>query len=109
MRNIQGRRWLRRQQQSGHHKHTEQEEGRGFSTPSVCRPIYYRPLALTPHPGDKILATSENPVVSAVKNVATSAAFDMVKTEVTHFVEGSRILVRALDEVGKVHPFIQGV
>lgn len=33
----------------------------------------------------------------------------MVKTEVTHFVETSRILVRALDEVGKVHPFIQGV
>jgi len=107
--NIQRLRWLRRRQRSRHRKLSEQEEEKDFSTPSVCASIYYRRLALTPHPGDKILATSENQVVSAVKNVAASAAFDMVKSEVTHFVETSRILVRALNEVGKVHPFIQGV
>ena len=67
----------------------------------------YQRLTLTPRLGDTILATSESQVGSAMKGFVTSAAFDVVQSEVTHFVETSQILVRVLDEVGKAHPFIQ--
>jgi len=63
----------------------------------------------SPCPGDKIITASDSQVASTVQNIAASAAFNIVKSEVTRFVETSKILVRALDEVGKVHPFIQGV
>ncbi|KAF8553591.1 hypothetical protein OG21DRAFT_1441706 [Imleria badia] len=36
-----------------------------------------------------------------------SVAFSVVKDRVNHFVENSKMLMNALDEVGKVHPFIQ--
>ena len=54
----------------------------------------------------KVMAVSGG---QAVRNDAVSAAFDMVKSQVTHFVENTRILAMVLDEVGEVHPFIQGV
>jgi hypothetical protein len=57
--------------------------------------------------GDKALAVSGSQVASTVQNAAASAAFDMVKEQVSHFVENSKILVSVLDEVGKAHPFVQ--
>jgi len=38
-----------------------------------------------------------------------SAAFSMVKDQVSSFVERSQTLMSVLDEVGKVHPFIQSM
>lgn len=59
--------------------------------------------------GSKALAISESEAVSTMRTVAASAAFDMVKNQVSQFAENSKILVKALNEVGKVHPFIQSV
>jgi hypothetical protein len=42
------------------------------------------------------------------KAVISSAEFHMVKDQVSNFVENSNMLVGVLDEIGKVHPFIQG-
>ena len=44
-----------------------------------------------------------------MKGFVASEAFDVVQSEVTRFVETSQILVRVLDEVGKAHPFVQGM
>lgn len=51
-------------------------------------------------------------VAQAMRDARMSAAlslFSMIKTQVTHFAENSRIVALVLDEVGEVHPFIQGV
>ena len=45
----------------------------------------------------------------AIQGVATSAAFNVVKEQVSHFVENSKVLVGLLDEVGKAHPIILGM
>ena len=58
--------------------------------------------------GEKAVAISESQAVSAVQNIA-SQAFDTLKGQVSHFTETSKILAKVLDEVSKVHPFIQGV
>ena len=42
----------------------------------------------------------------AIQDLAESAAYNIVKEQVSHFGENSKILVGSLDEVGKVHPFI---
>lgn len=47
--------------------------------------------------------------VSAAQNVAASAAFNVVKEQVTHFAENSKVLVGVLDEIGKAHPFILSI
>ena len=57
----------------------------------------------------KALAVSESEAISTTGSVAASAAFDRVKYQVSQFAENSKILVAALDELGKVHPFIQSV
>ena len=59
--------------------------------------------------GDKAGDVSENQAVSTLRSVAASGAYDAIKTQVSHFVENSKALVKVLDEVGKVHPFIQSV
>ena len=41
-----------------------------------------------------------------MKDIAGSAALDIVKEKISHFAENSRVLVGVLDEVGKAHPFI---
>ena len=56
--------------------------------------------------GDRALALSGGDAVLAIQNVAASAAFNSVKEQVNHFAEHSKMLVRALDEVSKAHPFI---
>ena len=58
--------------------------------------------------GEKVVAVSNSQTVSTIQNVA-SQAFDTLKGQVSHFAETSKVLVTVLDEVGKVHPFIQGV
>ena len=45
----------------------------------------------------------------AIQGVASSAAFNVVKEQVSHFVENSKVLVGLLDEVGKAHPIILGM
>ena len=57
--------------------------------------------------GEKVATVSKNQAVSTMQDVA-SQAFDTLKGQVSHFVETSKILVQVLDEVAKVHPFIQG-
>ena len=49
---------------------------------------------------------SGSEAVSTIQDIAGSAAFDVVKEQVSHFVENSKILVGLLDEVGKAHPFV---
>ena len=78
--------------------------------PLVCTLISYRRLAIDPSClGEKALAVSESQAVSTIRGVAASAAFDMVKDQVSHFAENSKILGKVLNEVSKVHPFIQSV
>lgn len=43
---------------------------------------------------------------TAIQDFAGSAAYNIVKEQVSHFAEKSRDIVLLLDEVGKVHPFI---
>ena len=59
--------------------------------------------------GDRAQAVSGSGAALATKDVAASAAFNVVKEQVSHFVENSKVLVDLLDEVGKVHPIIQGM
>lgn len=60
--------------------------------------------------GDDVLALSGSEPVSIAQSAmpVASAAFSIVKDRVNHFVENSKMLMNALDEVGKLHPFIQG-
>ncbi len=62
----------------------------------------YSPLVL----GDHALAVSGSGASIAIKDLAGSATFDIVKEKISHFAENSRVLVGLLDEVGKAHPFI---
>lgn len=57
--------------------------------------------------GDRALAVSESQTVSVAQNAMATAAFSMVKDQVSSFVESSQALMNVLNEVGKVHPFIQ--
>ena len=59
--------------------------------------------------GDRTLAVSDSRAVSTAKNVMASAAFSMVKDQVSSFAEKSQAVMKVLDEVGKFHPFIQGM
>ena len=58
--------------------------------------------------GEKAVTVSKSQAVSTMQDVA-SQAFDTLKGQVSHFAETSKVLVQVLDEVAKVHPFIQGV
>jgi hypothetical protein len=60
-------------------------------------------------PGEKALAISGSQAVSVAQNAMTSAAFSMIKDQVSSFVESSKVLMKVLDEVGKAHPFIQSM
>ena len=44
-----------------------------------------------------------------MRSTVGSVAFDMVKSHVNNFAENTKALVKVLDEVAKVHPFIQSV
>jgi LPS O-antigen subunit length determinant protein (WzzB/FepE family) len=59
--------------------------------------------------GDRTLAVSGSQAVSAAKGVMATAAFSVVKDQITSFAENSKTLMKVLDEVGKVHPFIQSM
>ena len=56
--------------------------------------------------GDHALAVSGSGAALAIQDLAASAAFNVVKEQVSHFVENSKALVGLLDEVGKAHPII---
>jgi hypothetical protein len=57
--------------------------------------------------GDHALAVSGSEAVTVIQDLTGSTAFGLVKERVSHFAENSDLLVRALEEAGKVHPFIQ--
>ena len=59
--------------------------------------------------GDRALAVSGSGAALAAQDVAASAAFNVVKEQVSHFVENSKVLIGLLDEVGKAHPIIFGM
>ena len=59
--------------------------------------------------GDRALAVSESQTVSLAQNAMATAAFSVVKDQVSSFVERSQALMSVLNEVGKVHPFIQSM
>ncbi|KAJ7291238.1 hypothetical protein C8J57DRAFT_1704891, partial [Mycena rebaudengoi] len=57
--------------------------------------------------GDKALALSGSSMVVGAESDAAKAAYGMVKDQVSQFAENSKFLVSVLEEVAKVHPFIQ--
>ncbi len=59
--------------------------------------------------GDHALAASGAGAGLAIQDLAGSAAFNIVKEQVSHFVENSKVLVGLLDEVGKAHPFVLSI
>ena len=65
----------------------------------------YSPLVL----GDRALAASGGEAALTIQDLAGSAAFSIVKEQVSHFVENSKVLVGLLDEVGKAHPFVLSI
>jgi hypothetical protein len=67
------------------------------------------PVSVDSCPGDKFAALSDGQAVSSIQNFTTSAAFTVVKSQVTEFAENSQLLLKVLGEVGKIHPFIQSV
>ncbi|KAF9041891.1 hypothetical protein BDZ89DRAFT_1034712 [Hymenopellis radicata] len=46
---------------------------------------------------------------NVAQSEAASAAFSIVKDQISSFVDNSKILMSVLDEVAKAHPFIQGI
>ena len=58
---------------------------------------------------DRALAASGGGAALTIWDLAGSAAFDVVKEQVSHFVENSKVLVGLLDEVGKAHPFVLSI
>ncbi|KAI0630036.1 hypothetical protein C8Q77DRAFT_236077 [Trametes polyzona] len=59
------------------------------------------------HLGDRVADLAGGQFAAAAQSDAATAAFSLVKTQVVNFAENSRILMAALDEVAKIHPFIQ--
>jgi len=59
--------------------------------------------------GDRALVVSDSQPMSATKNFMATTAFTMVKDQVSSFAEKSQTLMKVLDEVGKIHPFIQSM
>jgi len=59
--------------------------------------------------GDRALAVSGSQAVSVANNAMATAAFSVVKDHVSSFVERSQTVMNVLDQVGKVHPFIQSM
>jgi hypothetical protein len=59
--------------------------------------------------GNKAVAFSESEAVVTVQSITAPIDFDMIKDQVNHFAQNSKILLGVLDEVGKVHPFIQSM
>ncbi|KAL0577140.1 hypothetical protein V5O48_004854 [Marasmius crinis-equi] len=57
--------------------------------------------------GDKVLAVSNSKHVALAKDVASNVDFSVVKEQVSNFVENCKILMNVLDDIGKVHPFVQ--
>ena len=53
---------------------------------------------------DKAIAIHDDPYANAVKDIT----LDVAKEEMGRFVENSKIMIQVMDEVGKIHPFIQG-
>ena len=58
--------------------------------------------------GSKILAVSGSSEVSMTQVAMASPAFTILKDQVSNFAENTKILVSVLDDLGKMHPFIQG-
>ena len=80
-----------------------------LNTLSMCLDISSTVNINSFYRGDKAGDVSGNQVVSTLRSVATSGAYETIKTQLSHFVENSKALVKVLDEVGKVHPFIQSM
>jgi len=64
------------------------------------------------HTEDKVLAiqgSNEGAFVSTALNISTVvSSIKPIKEGVNSFLEGSVILVKALDEVAKLYPFVGG-
>ncbi|KAF9064589.1 hypothetical protein BDP27DRAFT_153111 [Rhodocollybia butyracea] len=58
----------------------------------------------------KLAKISHSSIISLAQNAdgLPSAALDLVKSEASNFVENSKFLISALNEVAKIHPFVQG-
>lgn len=59
--------------------------------------------------GDKAASISNSQTITTMQSIAASKDFDKMKTQVSEFAKKCEALVKVLDEVGKIHPFIQGV
>ncbi|KAF9264173.1 hypothetical protein L218DRAFT_998910 [Marasmius fiardii PR-910] len=56
---------------------------------------------------DTFLAVSNSKHVGLAKDATSSVDFSVVKERVSNFAETSKFLMGVLDDVGKLHPFIQ--
>ncbi|KAL0577439.1 hypothetical protein V5O48_004549 [Marasmius crinis-equi] len=56
---------------------------------------------------DKFLDASNSKHVALVKDASENIDFSVIKEQVSNFAEDCKFLVIVLDEIGKVHPFIQ--
>ncbi|KAF8650371.1 hypothetical protein AX16_005267 [Volvariella volvacea WC 439] len=73
----------------------------------ALRAIYYR-LATYNAIGDTISAISNSQVVAIAQSGTLDPVFALAKDKISNFVENTKILVDTLDEIAKVHPFIDG-
>lgn len=70
----------------------------------VCTSIYLSTTNINSfYLGDKVSTINK-----AMQDPVAAKAVDMIKSEVSNFAKNSESLVKLLDEVGKMHPFIQG-
>lgn len=58
---------------------------------------------------DKAVAVSNNQVVTVTQNFVTSEPFKMIREQAKNWAANTEMLLRVLDKVAEVHPFIKGV
>lgn len=59
--------------------------------------------------GDAIPKISRSSFAQVIQSDIASDGFKLLNEQVNHFAEHSKIVMDALDEVSKIHPFIQGM
>ena len=79
--------------------------GESGLTPYAERPSDTRIRERT---GDVVVGVSNSPVVAVLGSNTSKEAFGLLRDHVSSFARNSRALMDVMDELAKVHPFIQG-
>ncbi len=59
--------------------------------------------------GDAIPKISDSSFAQVIQSDIASDGFKLLKDQVNHFAEHSKIVMDALDEISNIHPFVQGM